>query len=380
MISKNKKVFCILLLSSLLTGCWDYTDINKRTIDLGFGIDEANENIEYCGEIAKISSDSFSNKTTVSVSDVYNYRSLGRDFEAARRDYDASVPGEDFSGAMRALVFSEKYAQRKGITSYMNRFYSSPRFRNSVLVVISSEPPREIFRGKIESDITVSYGIEDTIRYLDQNGMALYKTIQQINSDIRFESIGYLIPYITRDNTTIKYLGMAAMKDGKLAGIIRLEESNGFLFVLAKKPFMNYTIRRPNNENNPISVTTTLGKRRIKTSFKDNKVNIDINLKLNSKLEYQYNNINPISKEDIKKMEEIISNKTREEVTSAVKRSQEEFKSDVFGFARYFKADNLEKYKTMNWKEQYLEATVNVNVETSIKNTTLLDPNIKKTH
>jgi spore germination protein KC len=380
MISRNKKIICILLLPSLLTGCWDYSDINKRTITLSVGVDEVNDKIEYSGEIAKIASDSSSNKTTASVSDVYNYTALGTGFETARGDFNAEVPAEDFSGALRAIVFSKKYAERKGITSYINRVYSSAQFRNSVLVAISSEPTREMFSGKIQSDISVSYGIEDTIRYLERKGIAVYKTIQQINSDNRFETIGYLVPYITRDNTTVKYLGMAAMKDGKLAGIIKTEESSGFLFVLAKKTSMSYAIPNPNDENNLFSVTTTLQKRNIKTSFKDNKVNIDINLKLNSKLAYQYNGLDPISKQDIKKIEELISNKTKKEVISAIKRSQEEFKSDIFGFARYFKARNLEKYKTINWKEKYLEAIINVNVETTIKNTTLLDPNIKKTH
>lgn len=378
MISRNKKIICILLFPFLLSGCWDYTDVNKRSITLAIGVDNVNDNIEFSGEIAKLSSESSSSKGSSSFTGAYSYTSLGKDFEDAREDFDVEVPAQDFSGALRAITFSKKYAEKNGIQSYINRIYSSSEFRNSVLVVISAEPPRELFSGKIENDITVAYGIEDTIRYLDKEGKALYKTIQQINADIRFKNIGYLIPYITKEKATIKYLGMAAMKDSKVAGIIKREESNGFIFILAKKPTDTYTIPNPNNKDNQISISTILHKRRIKTSFKDNKINIDIDLKLNSKLQYEYYGLDPLSKEDIKKLEAMIAERMKEEIITALKRSQNEFECDVFGFARYFKRDNPQKYKTINWQEEYLKANFHVNIESKIRNTMLLDPNVKK--
>lgn len=318
MISRSKKIICILSLPFLLTGCWDYTDVNKRSITLSIGVDYVNDNIELSGEIAKLGSGSSDSKSSASPLGSYRYISSGMNFEEAREDFDAKVPSQDFSGAIRAIVFSKKYAENKGLESYINRVYSSSEFRNSVLVVISAEPPREIFSGKVENDISAGYGIEDTIRYLDRDGKVLYKTIQEINSDIRFKNIGYLLPYITREKGTIKYLGMAAMKDSKLTGIIKREDSNGFIFLLARKPTDTYTIPSPNNKENQISVSTILDKRKIKTSFEEDKINIDINLKLNSKLQYQYYNIEPLNKEDIKKLEAMISDRMKKEITNAV--------------------------------------------------------------
>jgi spore germination protein KC len=375
MIIKSNKMICALLLPLLLTGCWDYVDINKRIITLSIGVDYVNDDIEFTGEIVKLSSNSSSGKD---VMDVYNYESLGKDFDASRADFDAKVSAPDFSGATRLVVFSKKYAENKGIQSYINRLYSFPEIRNSVLITISEVPTRDIFKSKVENDISVSYAIEDAVRYLDKGGVALYKTTQEIFSDIQYGNIGYLVPYITIDKNVTKYLGLAAMKDSKLVGIIKREDSNGFLFVLSKKPTTSTTISNPNNEKNSISVTTTLSKRRIETSYEDNKINIYIYLKLNSQLNYQYFNIDPLNKEVIKKIEVIISNKIKEDVLAAVTRSQNEFQSDVFGFARYFKAQNPQAYKHIKWKDEYLNASFHLNVETTIKNTNLFDPNAKK--
>ncbi|MCM0647323.1 Ger(x)C family spore germination protein [Clostridium swellfunianum] len=368
-----KKAICIFILPALLSGCWDYNDVNKTSITLSIGVDDVRDNIEFSGEIAKLAPNSSDKKSGDKSSNFYNYIALGKTFEAARADFNAKVSAEDFSGALRVIVFSKEYAQKKGIEAYINRIASSPKFRRSVLTVISSEPPREVFSGKVENAITVGYGIEDTIRYLDKKGAALYKTIQEINSDMSVEAIGYLLPYIKREGNTVKYLGMSAMKDDKLVGIINEKDSNGFLFVLSNKINYSDTFPHPRNGDNLVSIINNFSKRKIKTSYKDGNINIDIDLKLNSKIEYEYSNNDLITKDDISKLEEIISNRVKEDIISAVKRSQEEFKCDVFGFARYFKADNPQKYKNIKWEEEYLRATVNVNVKATIKTTSVFD-------
>lgn len=378
MISKYNKILCAVLLSLLLTGCWDYMDINKRSIVLSVGIDNVGDKIQFTGESTTQRASSSQGGGMSQQTDVYKFTSIGKYFEGARANLDVKTPFEEFNAATRAIIFSKKYAEQKGIESYIYRLYFLAGYRNSVLVSVSKESTSDLFSSKIENNISIGHGIEDTIRYLDAGGEALYKTVQQIKSDIEFKTIGYLLPYITREKDTIKYLGFAAMKDSKLVGIIKREESNGFLFILSKKPVTATVVPRPGGEKNLFSFKTTLGKRSIKASYKEDKVNIYVDLKINSQLLCEYDNIEPLSKEDSKKIENIISSKIKEEVTSAIKRSQNEFKSDVFGFARHFRKDNPKVYKSIDWKEKYQKASIHVNVETTIKNTNLLDPNAKK--
>lgn len=377
MISRYNKILCLMIVPIFLTGCWDYMDINKRSIDLSIGVDEVDNKLEFTGEIAKLQSSSSGSKVISQITDVYKYKSLGMYFEGSRGEYDAKNPGPDFSGAVRAIVFSKKYAEKTGMQSYINRLYYVIGFRNAVLVTVSKEPTNEFFNGKVKNDICIGYSIEDTIRNLEANGGALYKTVQGILSDIQLGDIGYLTPYITRDKDTIEYLGFAAMKDSKLVGTIKREESNGFLFILSKKPVSMSVIPKPGDEKRLLAIRTTLGRRSIKTSCIDKKINIYIDLKLDSQLQYGYS-IAPLSKNDIKKLEDTISNSIKENINSAIKRSQKDFKCDVFGFARDFKAENPEYYREINWKEEYPKAVFNVNVETTIKNTNLMDPNGKK--
>lgn len=377
MVKRYNKTIIMLLLTLFLTGCWDYRDINRRSINLSIGVDDIENQLEFTGEIAKLTASNTQGRGMLQVVDVYKYRSLGKHFEESNADYNVKIPFQDFAGAVRAIAFSKKYAEKKGIESYINRSYFTVGLRSAVSVVICKEPAKELFTGRIENDIFIGYGIEDTIRYLDETGATLHKTVQDIQTDMEFGDIGFLLPYITKeDNKNIKYLGFAAMKDSKLIDIIDYKESTGFLYLVAKKTTVERVIPHPKNEKNLVSVKPVLGKRTIRTKYEDNKINIYIDLKLNAQIQYEYS-IEPLSKTEAKKIEDIVSNMTKEEVMRAIKRSQNEMQCDVFGFAKYFKAEHPIEYKKMNWKEEYPKANFHVNVKTTIKNTSILDPNGK---
>jgi spore germination protein KC len=47
MIKKFKDIMFILFLALLLSGCWDYKDVDKRSILLSNGVDEINGKIQY---------------------------------------------------------------------------------------------------------------------------------------------------------------------------------------------------------------------------------------------------------------------------------------------------------------------------------------------
>lgn len=358
----------------VLSGCWDYKDVNKRSITLSVGVDYVNDNVEFTGEIAKLGTKTGGEQAQVT--DVYNFKSIGNNFENSRADFDSKIPLTDFSGAQRLVVFSKKYAT-KGIESYINRAYHLSGIRKSVLIAVCKEPTSELFSGKIENDISTGYAIENTVRYLDANGETLYKTMQQINSDIMHKDVGYLLPYVTKNKNNIKYLGFAAMKDSKLVGIINSEDSTGYLFILSEKPVAQIAISKTSSDKNLVSIKTDLKKRTIKTSYEDKVVNIYINLKLNAQLQYEYNNI-PVSDEDIKNLEDRVSKKFEEDIIYATNHSKSEFQSDVFGFSQYFKSQNPQKYREIDWKKEYTKAVFHVNVETTIINKNLSDPNAKK--
>lgn len=375
MIRNYKRIVIVPLLTIFLAGCWDYTDVNRRSDILSTGVDIVDGNIEYTSEVAKLISQGGKSEEKAQITGIYKNTAEGKYFEGARAAYNSKLPLEVFLGAKRALIFSEAYA-KTGIESYIKRYYNSQEFRNSALTTVCRESMKEFYSGMVENDISAGYAVEDTIKYLSDKGAALYKTVQEINSDINFGDIGYLLPYVVKNQNTIEYIGLAAMKDSKLAGVIKREDSSGFLYILSKKASTMIPVPHPKNKNNMISIKSNLSKRKIKTTFENNEVNIYIDLRFSSQLAYTYK-IEPVSEEDMNKIKDKVLEKIKNDVLKALERSQNEFESDVFGFGRYFKAQNIKTYREINWKEEYLKAKFHVNVNTKITNTNLIDINAK---
>jgi len=373
MIKKFRKII-LLIIPLLLTGCWDYEDVNNKCIVITIGVDLVDDLIEFSGEIAKISA-SKKEEEKAQAGDVYNLLSYGKTFEEARVHYDAENPYPVFLGATRVVVFGTDYA-KEGIEPYLNRIDSLYDYRKTLLSVVSRERPKELFDLKVDKDISVGFLIEDIMNHLTTKGESLYPIVGEILSDIALGKVGYLLPYVGIEQDVLHYLGFAVMKDSKLIDIIDIYDTGGLLYIMADKPQLSEVLDSEKNKENKLSFSTQMKKRKIKTDYKNETVNINIDLDLSAVLRYQYY-MESISDGDIKNFEKMISEKIEKEIISIIKKAQNDFECDIFRFAKYFRAQNPEIFRTIKWEDEFLKAEIEVNVKTKIVNMSLTDPNAK---
>jgi len=365
----------LFIISLLLTGCWDFEDINRRTITLSVGVDKIDNSILYSGEnVAPLPTAKSGEKPQLP--SLFNVKAYGKDFEDARTYYETTIPFPDFLGAVRVVVFSQNFA-KEGIEPYVNRIDHIFGYRKSLPIVISRESPRELFQTNVTNDLSVGFSIEDTLSHLEKEGVALYPKVKDILVDIALGQVGYIIPFISKENNTIVLLGYAVMKDSKLIDIIDIKKSNGLLCILSPKATILQAVPHPGNKNNDISIKTTLKKRRIKISYIDNKINIDIKMDFSTQIQYLHY-IEPITDKDIKMLENILADEIKNSITSIIYKSQKEYKSDIFEFASFFRADNPQIFKKINWEKEYPYANLNVEVKVKVVNMNLFDPNAKR--
>lgn len=178
-------------------------------------------------------------------------------------------------------------------------------YRKTLLIVVSREPPAKLFDLKVEKDIAVGFLIENNINFLANNGSTIYSTVGEILSDVAMGHIGYVLPYIGIDQKSVKYLGLAIMKDSKMIGTIDVSESKGLLLLLAENVKLTELIPGFKNKENMNSFRMEVDKRRITTEYIDNTAVINIKVDIKAQLQYQYY-LEPISDKDIKQMENIL--------------------------------------------------------------------------
>lgn len=365
-----KKVLIPIILSLMIlfTSCWDYRDINQRTIELSIGVDLVDDEIEFSGEFARLISESKSATGSAEISGVYRLSERGKTFEETRAEYDSKINYPDFSAAARVVIFGENFA-KSGIESYLNRVLYLPTSRNSMLITVSKETPKKLLERKFNNDISIGNSIENMIRYLTDEGACIYTTILDIHSHILIREMGFVLPIIEYKGDSLALHGFAVMKDAKMIGEIDLKESKGVIYLKAKKPSYKSLITVEGDENR-YSLTGDM-KRKIKTDYKNGRIIIKIDIDAGAKLMYQYINT-IISNKTLDQIEEIAKKEIKKDIMDAIEKSQKEFETDYLEFLRYFRAQNPEAYKKVNWKDEYPNAEVNVNVDFKLLNQNLI--------
>jgi spore germination protein KC len=371
------KFLVLILIPLLLCSCWDYNDINKRGVVLSVGIDynSSTDNYVFSGEVANFSPSSVQQTEQIKKNNIYIFLAQGHTFEDAKIYTDNSVPLPVFLGASTVVIFGKSLAT-KSIEPYLHRIDGILDYRKTLLAVVSKEPPEELLKLTTNKSISVGSLIQNNLQHLESSGKALYTTIGEMLSSISLGNVGYVLPYVGIQANDIRYLGLAIMKDSKLIHTIDVKDTDGLLYLLADNPMLVETIPGFKDPNNIFSFNTKVKKRKISAEYIDNTPIINVNLELNSQLNYQYY-VEPISEREIIQLENLLSKKIKTDIQTIITKSQKEFQCDIFNFIKYFRADCPKASKSIDWEKAYPAAKVNVNVSTKIINLNLDDPNAK---
>ncbi len=365
---KLSLMIVIILCFLPLTACWDYLDVEKRSMVISVGIDDKNGESTIIGGIGSVIGTSEDKGVKR-----YFFKGIGDDFADARLHIDSSLPFPLFLGTSRSIVFSESYAS-KSIEPYLNRIDQLYDYRKSVLLTISKDPIEEILDRDIEQDVSVGFLLENIMEQLTRNGKALYVTAGDALNRIPMKYTAYLIPYIGLKDDIIQYLGLCVMKDSKLVDIVKVEDTDGIIYLLNKKPRLTEYIEHPKDKNIRILYITTVSGKKIYTDLKKEQLQINVELNVDAELRGQ-TYILPISQSEKKLMEKQLSSKIKEDIQSIIERSIKEYNCDFFDFYEYFRIQHPKLYDELDWNLVYQNAKVDVSVKARIINKNMRDPN-----
>jgi spore germination protein KC len=167
MLKKRLKYFSFILilcfLSLLLSGCWDYKDIEKRSLVMTIALDKSGpDTVRFDDEVAEFI---YTTSTQVHYN-LIHYHGEGTNFDRARVDIETSVRNELNNGSVRALVIGEKFARENGIQEYINRANKLYDIRKTINLVISKVPTKDLIENSVKENRSVGFFVEDNINTL----------------------------------------------------------------------------------------------------------------------------------------------------------------------------------------------------------------------
>ena len=375
----NKKTAClffIMILSILLTGCWDYRGLNKITVVTGVGLDQEDADGEYQLSLEAVD---LSVPIKESGPKAKIVETEGTTIFDAVRNAEKRVANELYFSEAQVLVIGDEAARNNDIDDLLGWFFRDTECRETMAVVIS--------QGVKALDIISTEGIDQAIASneirkiveTDQKVTATtaYHELYQVYEMFHEKGVDLVLPAVinTENNGVMvsEVNGIAIFKGKRLAGVLTPDESNAYLYAAGgiKGGLLVFPFHGKKDDTT-IEITSS----KTKTSFRmeDGKIKIKIKTETQGFLDEHMGLDQDFSKKDIARMEDIAAAKIEHNVSNLIKKIQSEYDSDIFGFGNLIHKRDYKLWKQLedNWPALFKDIEVEVSSKVHIEDTSTM--------
>lgn len=302
---------------------------------------------------------------------------------------------------VKGIIFSEAMAKDGTMCELIPTLLQFRETRGTSFLAVSRQKPEEIIekiKPKLESN-AAKY-IEMLAASSSYTGFIPSEKLRQFYNELKVEGINPVSILISiaddklpshlgkstlksegsyRAGTLIKKGGVAleamgsvAFSGGKMVGELNGDET--IIYSIFRGKYRNgiFSIEDPLKSNKVVSAEISMvGKPQIKIHFTQQGVVIDTKIKLEANVLGDVSLIDYGLPKNRTILEKAFEQYIKKATENLVRRTQDEFKSDIFGFG--LKARRLvltqKQWEDLKWRELYPDATVNIEVDLKIRRT-----------
>lgn len=372
----------ILLVSIILTGCWDLKDINRRVMVVALGLDLAErtetENYEYISMVKLTAQVAIPEKLsggagqplTTGAEAVWNVSAIGRNVSMCYVNLQQRLQNELFLGHTRVLVISEDLA-REGLSRYMNFFRNNPEFRRLSYLLISENKAEDLLNtfpktANLQAIYLMNL-IEDEIQRQTMPDLPFIEiAIRGVTSGV--DPIAVLISS-DKETGIIKYSGLAVFRGDRMVGKLDVEETWSYLQLAEGKLGGLEVVRNVESEIGRLSIVFKDLKRKMRPVLTE-KGNFKFECKLSFEGIIFSQEVPAVYTKEIylDQLENRVSTEVKREIETVFYKVQQKYNADIFGFGELVKAYMPEEWKRIeDWHEEFKKVELELDVETIIR-------------
>lgn len=347
------KLFGSILLILLLSGCWDVTSIEDRGFIIGVAIDMVEDASN--GDIFEITNQfavpaGLGNASqSGSASNSYmNLSATGTSLYDITEDISNQINKEPFYEHLKVLIISEEVVSEPGrFANVLDIFIRNRDTHRGIDVILTKDKAKDLLDINPDNEMLPS-------RYVYQ---ILEKSLRE-TKDIRLLKLGDIHEHLLAKTSFV--ISEIASNEGKSIKVER-----GAVYQGSKEKFdgsLNnqemFALNLITNENVRGSIELEIKGGLAIYAIKDTKsklevdaksqenIKLKVTIKLEGELQETFGGLILDSNETIYEFENEVEKKTKDMVEKTIKKAQEDFEADVFGFI-----DRLRKTDYANWKK-----------------------------
>lgn len=240
-----KKITLLIISIILISGCYDYIELNELSIISMITIDKINDEYNLTFELLNDRTKGEKDNTNKSII----ISAKGSTIASAIADGSSKIPKKAYFAHLKVLVISKSIA-KTDLKSIVEYFLRSPNIRNEFyLVLIDNIKIDDIYATQSEENPVVSEYITSMLKDNQKSyNNVTNNNFENIIIDVFTKGKDAVIPVIKIENNNLKASGSGLLKKYTLKEILSSKESN--LLNILKNNSLNtlFTYKCPNSD------------------------------------------------------------------------------------------------------------------------------------
>lgn len=370
----------------LLSGCWDQRELGEITVVTGMAVDKG-ENDKYVLTVEGINATELNKQTASGFAPSIVYGVEGNSLSELAYKVNEGISRHLIYSHMRTLIIGEELA-KEGIIDFIDYLERNREIRDDFNILVA--------RGLRGADILrVTYQFQkspslklhtqldtmmkdwggdpgvrmnDVIRAWTSSGREPVMAAVTILGDPKKGLSSENMKKVTPDALVILD-SLAIFKEDKLAGYLSLEDSRNYLWIQDKIIKTSITVECAEGRFMGLRVYNT--KTKIKGEIQGGQPKIDINIRAEAYVDGTHCNNQFDKAKTFFECDRCAEKHLEKLISGTVKKVQEEYGTDIFGFGEVVQRQDYKDYKQIedSWDEKFTEADVKVDTTVIIRRT-----------
>lgn len=391
-------IFYMIAIISL-TGCFDANELDELGISLILGFDVVEDKLLITAEVVDPQYSSSSSDTGEG-STVKYVQGIGNTVFEAFGDITLKFDRRIYAAHNKVLIFGEELA-RSGLITHIDQLFRDREQRESAFMLIAKGARAYEVMGVNSGLETVPANyILDLIKNINNNPKSIDTNIISYMQHYYHEGHHPIVGVIEKkrknviDKTSedkgseeyeLSIIGSAIFRKDKLIGYLNGNDTKAVNYLLNNIengiitfPIFNSSEEKVQSEGLPTNVSSVnviKGKTKNDIEINGDKVILKTKINIRAALGELIAKTDVSNEEDIRRLEDACSKTVEVNIESAVKKVQQEYGTDIFGFGIAFHHKYPKQWEKIkeNWDEIFKDAEFQIEVKTSIIRTGLIN-------
>ncbi|MBZ4654778.1 MAG: Germination protein Ger(X)C family [Peptococcaceae bacterium] len=398
----GKPLLGVLILSFLLTGCWNRQEINEIGFAVGLGVDKAEKLYQVTTQLAlpaKLAEGGGGGEEPP----VWVVSGQGKTIFEAIRDINTRSPRKPFWGHLNVIVIGEE-AAKDGIIPFIDLFSRGHEFRRLNQIVVAKGKAREVLEAQPKLENITAVFLNRLVENRGGQSVAPGVNVNDLLITLSTPGIDPFLPKIEarekevhikeppqkeeeqkagggegkkpgekkeeKPKEILELRGGAAFRGDKFAGWLNEVETRGLLWATGGVGSGILAVESPWQKDKFVSLEIKGAQGEIVPQLAANKPGALIKVKASLNLVEQQDSRFLEDPRSLQRLQELAANEIKGEIMKGVEKART-LQSDIFGFEGKFYKEDYNSWKKIDWKQKWQELQVNYQVDTVIETSSM---------